>query len=91
MNYGEYDTICCKRSFYLLICNELTCIDQGNQLLIITKTINIFTILQPLNFNIFLHGYCLQCIIYKNEVDAFQEFYKTTKNYKWMFYNGITS
>ena len=33
MNYGKYDTICCKRRFYLLTYNELSCIDQGNQLL----------------------------------------------------------
>ena len=61
MNYGNYDAICCKRCFYLLICNELLCIDQGNQLLIITNTINIITFLQPSNLNVFLHGYFLQC------------------------------
>ena len=31
MNYGKNGTICCKRSLYLLICNKLSCIDQGNQ------------------------------------------------------------
>ena len=51
MNYGKYNTICCKHCFYLLICNELSCIDQGNQLLIM----NIITILQPSNFIVFLH------------------------------------
>ena len=68
MNYGKYDTICCKCYFYLLICNELSRIDQGNQLLIITNTMNIITILQLLNFNVFLHGYFLQCntIDFKN-------------------------
>ena len=24
MNYDKYDTICCKRCFHLLICNELS-------------------------------------------------------------------
>ena len=37
MNYGKYSTICCKRYFHLLICNELSFIDPGNQLLIIKK------------------------------------------------------
>ena len=55
MNYIKYNTISCKRCFYLLICNELFCIDQENQLLIITNTMNIITILQPSNFNVFLH------------------------------------
>ena len=41
MNYDKYDTICRKHCFYLLICNELSCNDQGNQLLIITNTMNI--------------------------------------------------
>ena len=52
MNYGKYDTICCKRCFYLFICNGLFCIDQENQLLIMTNTMNIITILQPSNFNV---------------------------------------
>ena len=52
MNYGKYDTISFKRCFYLLICNELFCTDQGNQLLIITNTINIITIMQPSHFNV---------------------------------------
>ena len=30
MNYGKYDTICCKCDIYLLICNELSCINPGN-------------------------------------------------------------
>ena len=59
MNYGMNDTICFKRYFYLLICNELFCIKQGNQLLIITNTMNIITILQQTNFNVFLHCYFL--------------------------------
>ena len=49
MNYDKHDTICIS----LLICNELSCIDQGSQLLITTNTMNIITILQPLNFNVF--------------------------------------
>ena len=32
MNYDKYNAICCKRCFYLLICNGLSCIDQGNWL-----------------------------------------------------------
>ena len=60
MNYSKYDTICCNRCFYLLIRNELSCIDQECQLLIMTNTMNIITILQSLNFNVFLHGYFLQ-------------------------------
>ena len=51
MNDGKYDTICCKHCFYLLICNELSCIDRGNQLLIITNAMNIITILQPSNYS----------------------------------------
>ena len=67
MNYGKYDAICCKHCFYLLICNELSCIDQGNQLPIITNTMNIITFLQPSNFNVFLHGYFLQCRFLSND------------------------
>ena len=63
MNYGKYDTICCKRFFYLLICNELSCIDPGYQLLIITNTMKRIKILQPSNFNVYLHGYVSQCIV----------------------------
>ena len=37
-------------------------IDQRNLSLIITNTMNIITILQPLKFNVFLHGYILQCM-----------------------------
>ena len=55
MNFDKYDTIYCKLCFYLLMYNELFCIDQGNQLLIITNTMNIIKILQPYNFNVFLH------------------------------------
>ena len=61
MNYGKKYTICCKRCFYLLICNELYCIDPGDQLQIITNTMNMITILQPSNFNLFLHG-CSVCL-----------------------------
>ena len=64
MNYGKYDSICCNRCFYSLICNEFPCFDPVNQLLMITNTINIITILQPLHFNVFLHGYYLQCIYF---------------------------
>ena len=60
MNYGKYDTISCKRCFNLFICNEFSCIDPGNQLFIITNTINIVMFLQPSNFNVFLHGFFLQ-------------------------------
>ena len=49
-----YDTNYC-------IFNELTGIDQQNQLLIITNTMNIIIILQPSNFNVFLHGHSFQC------------------------------
>ena len=52
MHYSKYDTICCKRCFYLLIYNEFYCIEQGNQLLMITNTMNIITILQSSNFNV---------------------------------------
>ena len=65
MNYGKYDTICCKRCFYLLIYNELSCNVLGNELLKITNTMNINTILQPSNFNVFLYGYFLQCSLVK--------------------------
>ena len=40
MNIAKYDTICCKLCFHLLICNELFCNDQENQLLMITNTLN---------------------------------------------------
>ena len=63
MNYGKYDTINCKRSIYLLICNELLCIDPGNQLLIITNTMNKITILHPSNFNVLLHGYVYSVVL----------------------------
>ena len=55
MSYAKYDIIFCKSCFYLLICNELFCIDQGNQLITIT-------ILQQSNFNVFLHDYS-QCSV----------------------------
>ena len=61
MNYEKNDTNYCKHCFYLLICNELSCIDQGNKLLTITNTMNIITILQSSNFIVFLHGYFLEC------------------------------
>ena len=44
MSYGKYDNW----------------IDEENELLIITNTINIITILQPSNLNVFLHGCFLQ-------------------------------
>ena len=69
MNYDKYNTICCKRCFYFLICNDLSCNDQGNELLIITNTINIITILQLLNLNVFLQGYFLLCTTNKFSSD----------------------
>ena len=69
MNYGNYDTIYCKRCFYLLIYNELSCNDQGIKLLIITNTINVITILQLLNLNVFLQGYFLLCTTNKFSSD----------------------
>ena len=65
MNYGKYDTIGCKPCFYLLICNELSCIVQVNQLLITTNTMNMITILYPSNLNAFLHSYFLQFTLSK--------------------------
>ena len=62
MNYNKYDAIFCKRCFYLLICNELSCIDLGNQLLIIINTMDINTIMKPSNFNVLLQDCFLQCI-----------------------------
>ena len=59
MKYFD-DLICCKGYFSLLICNELSCNDQGNQLIIITNTMNIIKILQLSNFNVFLHDSFLQ-------------------------------
>ena len=61
MNYNKCITISCKSCFYYLICNKLSCFDPGNQLLIITNTMNIFRNLQPANLNVFLHGYFLLC------------------------------
>ena len=66
MNYGVYDTICCKYFFYLLIYNELSCINTGNQLHAMTNKTNINTILQSSNFNVVSHGYFLQCSILNN-------------------------
>ena len=77
MNYGKYDTICCKRCFYLVVCNELSSIDPGNQLLIITNTMNINTILQSSNLNVFMHRYILHC--------EFDHFYKILENYFFLF------
>ena len=37
MNYGKYDTFVAKT---VLICNELSCIDQEDQLLLIKNTMN---------------------------------------------------
>ena len=54
-------------AFILLICNELSCIDQGNQLRIIINTMNINTILQPSNFNVFLHGYANCLMIFQED------------------------
>ena len=68
MNFGKNDTICFKRYIYLLICNELSCIDQGIQLLLMTNTMNIITIPQPSNLNLFLHDYFLQCNIITEEI-----------------------
>ena len=67
MNYGKYDTICFKRCFHLLICNELSCIVQGNQLLLIINAMNTITIMQPSNFYVSLHGYFLQCMNGKHD------------------------
>ena len=61
MNYSKYNTIYCKRCFYFLVYKELSIIGLENQLLIIKNTMNINTILQPSNFNVFLHGYFSQC------------------------------
>ena len=64
-----YDVISCKHCFHLLICNELSCIDQGDQLLIITSTVNIINLIinwynsEANQFKcFFLHGYFLQWI-----------------------------
>ena len=59
--HGKHYTIYYKRCFYLLICNEFSCIDKGNQLLIITNTINSITTLHPSNLTVYLHDYFLQC------------------------------
>ena len=64
MNYDKYDTICCKHCFYLLICNEFSSIDQGNQLLKLTNTMNIITILQKLKNKPFIR-IKIQLLIYK--------------------------
>ena len=39
----------------------ISCIDQGNQLLKITNTMNIITILKPTNFKLFFAWLILQC------------------------------
>ena len=65
ISYDKYDTNCCKRYFYLLIYNELYCIDLGNQLLIITNTIKY-------NYNpaaIEFQCYLLQCVINCKKVE----------------------
>ena len=40
----NYKTIHCKSMNKNIVCNKLSCIDQGNQLIIITNTMNIITI-----------------------------------------------
>ena len=62
MNHGKYDINCCQSCFYLMIFNELSCIDQRNQLLIIINTMDINTIMKPSNFNVLLQDCFLQCI-----------------------------
>ena len=47
--------------FTFMICDELSCIDQGNPLLIITNTMNITAILQLSNY---VH-YVLKKLIYQ--------------------------
>ena len=74
MIYGKYDTISCKHYFHLLKCSELSCIDQENLLLIITNTMKIITILQPSNFNVFLHGIFYSVVSNKNICIKFRIF-----------------
>ena len=58
----------------MLICNELSCIYQGNKQVIITNTMNTIATLQSSKFNVFLHGYVLQCTM-KN-IFIIQYYYK---------------
>ena len=96
MNYGKYGAICCKRCFYLFICNELSCINRENQLLMIRNTMNIVIILQPSKFNVFLHGYflpkyptCSQPLIEKSMYFLLNDFnYKSHKNLDLFLHNG---
>ena len=71
----------------MLICNELSCIDQGTQLLIITNTMNITTAIQQFNFNIFLHRYFIQCIFPRSDFFSKLTFRKIDKNWSIMMYS----
>ena len=48
----------------------MSCINPENEFLIIKNTLNVITILQPSNFNVFLHVYFLQCIFLLGMLDA---------------------
>ena len=86
MNHDKYDTICCKRGFYLLICNELSCIDKGNQLLITTTTNNYnpadikFQCIFTVQFNVFLLRYFLQCTLSECPKKRFIKIYPKVKD-----------
>ena len=92
MNFGKYDTY--KRCFYFMIFNELSCIVQGNNLLMIKNTMNMITILQPSNLNVFY------MITFKSEGLSYSEnllsdslldlnFYKVKRVYFATYYRKI--
>ena len=96
MNYNKYDTICCKWCFlfvdlqwivlYLLICNELFCIDPENQLIKIINTMNIIKIQQPSKFNVFLHGYFTEYPYSLDLKKVFNVFKLATLKFLWNVY-----
>ena len=65
MNYGMYDTICCKHCFYLLICKELSFIDQGNQSITNNNKYNEYNYnLTAIKFQCIFGWLLLQCEVY---------------------------
>ena len=60
MNFGKYDTICCRRCFYLLICNELFCIWSRKTITKNSKYNEYNYNLADIKIKCILHGYFLQ-------------------------------
>ena len=78
-NYGKHDAICCKRCFICWFTMNCLVSIQSN-------TMNIITILQVSNFNVFLHCYFVQC-----GMSVSQIFWRTYKFFfVQLFYESLT-